>query len=68
MASPGAPLVDVKYLGGPGYFLILNSMVFRLPRPLKKALSRPLSVVDAGYNMLPGTPLFPYFLARWRRV
>src|SRR4029453_14736915 len=43
MASPGFSLVDVKYLGGPGYFLILNSMVFRLPRPLKNALSRPLS-------------------------
>ena len=60
--------LDLHYLGGPGYFLILNSLIFRLPKPVKSALAPPLGLFDAGYNRLPGRGLFPYFLARWRRL
>lgn len=67
-AGGGFATDRVRYLGGPGYFLILNSMIFRLPRLVKRALTRPLLAFDAGYSHLPGRVLFPYFVARWRRV
>ncbi|HER34128.1 MAG TPA: class I SAM-dependent methyltransferase, partial [Halothiobacillaceae bacterium] len=54
MAERDFSLLDVRHLGGPGYFLIFNSMIFRLPHPVKKALASPLLQVDALYNRLPG--------------
>jgi len=60
--------IDVHYMGGPGYFLVLNSLMFRLPKMLKRLVSAPLLGFDALYNRLPGIAPFPYFLARWRRV
>jgi len=59
---------DVRHMGGPGYFLILNSLIFRLPKALKAVLAEPLSAVDQLYNRLPGQAPFPYFLARWERL
>src|SRR5207248_11507551 len=50
---------DVKYLGGPGYFFILNSMVFRLPRAVKQVVTGPLLLTDRLYCCLPGAFLFP---------
>lgn len=58
---------DVTYGGGPGYFLIMNSLVFRLPKIIKAALSLPLTAFDKVYNRIPCRSLFPYFIARWRR-
>lgn len=60
-------VVDVRYLGGPGYFLVFSSMVLRVPGPLKRMLAAPLMVADRLYNTLPGALPFPYFLARWRK-
>ena len=59
--------VDVRYMGGPGYFLILNSLVTRTPLAVKRMLAPPMFLADAIYNRLPGKQLFPYFIARWRR-
>ena len=59
--------LDLQYLGGPGYFLILSSMILRMPKPVKSVLAQPFSLFDVGYNKLPGRAPFPYFLARWRR-
>jgi SAM-dependent methyltransferase len=67
VARPDFERIDVTYLGGPGYFLILNSLVTRVPRMLKTVLAPLLLAGDAGYNWLPGKRLFPYFVARWRR-
>jgi len=58
----------VHYLGGPAYFLIYNSLVFRLPRRLKATVAAPMFVAESMFNRLPGRALFPYFVARWRRV
>ena len=58
----------VQYLGGIGYFLVYNSLVFRIPQRLKAVISRPLMVADQIYNYLPGSGLFPYFIARWRKT
>ena len=55
------------WMGGPGYFLVLNSLHFRLPHGIKKFIARPLMAVDTLYNLLPGKLLFPYFVAQWER-
>lgn len=68
MAARDFSLVDVRHLGGPGYFLVFNSMILRLPRAVKKALASPLLALDALYNRLPGRFFYPYFVARWRRT
>jgi SAM-dependent methyltransferase len=58
---------DVRYLGGPGYVLILNSLLFRMPGRIKAAIATPLVAVDDTYNRLPGSAPFAYFIARWQR-
>lgn len=68
LAAPEFRPLHLEYLGGPGYFLILNSMIFRLPPRLKGILAKPLTGFDALYNKLPGRVMFPYFLARWQRT
>jgi SAM-dependent methyltransferase len=61
-------LLDCRYMGGPGYFLIAQSLLFRLPKRLKAALGPALMASDALYNRLPFRLAFPYFVARWRRL
>lgn len=58
----------LQYLGGPGYFLVAQSMILRLPKNVKRALSGVLTQADALYNAMPWSPLHPYFVARWRRT
>jgi SAM-dependent methyltransferase len=57
----------LRYLGGPAYFLIYNSLIFRVPRGAKWAMRRPLFAAERAWNRLPGRRLYPYFVARWRR-
>jgi SAM-dependent methyltransferase len=59
---------QVRYFGGPAFFLIYNSLVFRMPHGLKRAVAPPLMALEAGFNALPGKRLFSSFTARWRRV
>jgi SAM-dependent methyltransferase len=68
LAGSDFSVAKLQYLGGPGYFLIFNSMVFRLPRIVKTTLNKPLVITDVVYNKLPGVWPFPYFVARWRRT
>ena len=58
----------VRYFGGPAFFLIYNSLVFRIPHGLKRAIAPPLMAMEAGFNALPGKQLFSSFTARWRRL
>lgn len=58
----------VRFLGGPGYFLVLNSLLFRIPPWAKSLLASPLMAIDSACNQLPGRAPFPYFVARWRRT
>ncbi len=67
LAEPYFRAIDVKHLGGPGYFLVLNSLILRMPKRVKAAMAQPLMAFDAAFNQLPGRRLFPYFLARWQR-
>ena len=59
--------VNVRYMGGPAYFLICNSMIFRVPYAAKRVLAPALFPIESGFNRLPGKSFFPYFIARWRR-
>ncbi len=59
---------QVTYLGGPAYFIVLNSLILRMPHKLKRGLAAPLFAIDNLYNRLPGRSPFPMFIARWRRT
>ncbi len=61
-------LNDVSYLGGPAYFLILQSMHLGVSPKVKRTIAPALFVAERLYNRLPGRFWFPYFVARWRRV
>lgn len=61
-------LVDVQYCGGIAYFLIFNSLIFRMPKSLKKILKSILFKQEALFNKLPGKLPFAYFLAKWKKI
>ena len=58
---------SVGYYGGPGYFLISQSLLFRIPKPVKRVISPPLLVVEALFNRVSTRWIHPYFIARWVR-
>lgn len=66
-AEPRFALDALRFAGGPAYFLVLNSLIFRLPKVVKRTLAAPLWAAEDLYNLLPGRRPFPYFAARWRR-
>jgi SAM-dependent methyltransferase len=57
----------VGYYGGPGYFLISQSLLFRIPKPLKRAMAPTLMVMESVFNRIPMRWIHPYFVARWVR-
>ncbi|MBI4056068.1 MAG: class I SAM-dependent methyltransferase [Elusimicrobia bacterium] len=67
-AQPWFSLKDVCYTGGPGYFLVYNSLLFRMPQPIKKIISPPIILLEKYYNKLPGKRIFPCFISRWTRT
>jgi SAM-dependent methyltransferase len=56
-----------RYMGGPAYFLIYNSLLFRVPPGVKRVFAEPLFMSERLYNLLPGRWWFPYFIAKWVR-
>jgi len=68
-AAVGAFRCDrLRYFGGPAFFLVYNSLVFRIPHRAKSIISRPLLEAEALYNRMPGRSLFASFTARWIRT
>ncbi len=59
---------QVRYFGGPAFFLVYNSLLFRLPAGVKSATSGLLLGAEALHNRVPGRWLHSSFTARWRRV
>ena len=57
--------IALYYMGGPAYFFICNSMIFRIPPYVKGTLAKPLFLAEKIYNRLPGRFWFPYFIAQW---
>lgn len=68
LAAPGFEGLDCRYVGGPAYFLVCNSLVLRVPVGLKRGMASPLFALESAYNRLPGRFWFPTFIARWRRT
>jgi SAM-dependent methyltransferase len=59
--------VATRYSGGPAYLLVLNSMVFRVPRTLKAAYSRPLLWLEPKVERIQGKRTSCFVVAQWRK-
>ena len=57
----------VRYCGGPGYFLVLNSLVLRIPLKANPLISPPLLFAESIWNTIPAPVLQATFLAQWRK-
>jgi hypothetical protein len=58
----------VLYVSGSAFYLILNSLIMRVPLGAKPVLAPILFPIESLYNRLPGRMPFAVFLARWRRT
>lgn len=67
IAKPWFTFDKVKYFGGPAFYLILNSLITRVPLGAKPALAALTFPMESAYGRLPGSAPFAAFLARWRR-
>lgn len=67
-ASPYFERVSCRYLGGPAYFLILNSMMTRVPLWIKPTIADPLFFLESIYARIPFRWMHSLFLAQWRRT
>lgn len=61
-------LKEVKYLGVPAYFLINNSMIFRLPLIIKPFISKLSFALEVIYNKFGFKWLYPAFIAKWTKL
>ena len=57
----------VRYFGGPAFFLVYNSLVFRMSGTTKAAIAPGLMRLESAYNQLTPRWLFASFLAQWVR-
>lgn len=57
----------VKYFGGPGFFIVLQSLILHIPRWAKRTLCRPLTSVDVVVSKILPARLLPAFIAVWRK-
>ena len=60
--------VYLKNIGGPAYFFVLNSLIFRIPHSVKNIISPPLMLMENVYGLLPHTTFYPMFIAQWRKA
>jgi len=60
--------ISLDYFGGPAFYLIYNSLIFRMPRGLKRGVSPILFGLETAFNRLPNRWLHASFLARWAKV
>jgi SAM-dependent methyltransferase len=67
-AAPYFEADAVRYFGGPAYFLILNSLVLRVPLGVKPYLWPIAKPIEAALGGIPWRGAYPCFLARWKRA
>jgi len=67
-ASPYFEGEAVRYFGGLAYFLILNSLVMRVPLGIKPVLWPIVKPIEAAFGNIPWPGMYPCFLAKWRRT
>ncbi len=68
IASDKFKLEFLSFKGGLAYFLIYNSLIFRMPKHIKRFISPALIKQEYLFNMLPGRVPFAYFLAKWKKL
>lgn len=57
----------VRYLGGPAFFTVLNSMILRIPLNMKPILSPPMMALERVWNRIPLISCQNVFAAVWSR-
>jgi SAM-dependent methyltransferase len=57
----------LRYFGGPAFFLVYNSLVFRISERTKAATAPALLRAERLYGRIPSKWLFASFLAQWVR-
>jgi len=67
MVADKFELQDVTYGGGPAFFLVYNSLIFRVPYWMKRVYARPLIQIERIWNSLPTPYPHGYFVARWQK-
>jgi SAM-dependent methyltransferase len=70
LLAAGAGAFDcrrVEYFGGPAFFLVYNSLVFRMPGRVKAATAPALMQAEQLHNRLASKWLCASFLAQWVR-
>lgn len=71
LAELGAPWfrpLAVRYCGGPAYFLILQSLITRVPLRLKSRMAPLVFPLERLYARLPSPRLHAFFTAIWQRI
>lgn len=56
---------NITYMGGPAFFLIYNSLIFRIPVGIKKFIAPPLFALEALTNYIPCKYLYSSFIGQW---
>ncbi len=59
-------LVNLRYFGGPAYFLLLNSLITRVPLSVKPWLAPALFSLERWYQRVSSPVTAPCFIASWR--
>lgn len=61
-------LKRIYYFGGPAYFFILNSLMFRLHKNIKQTIAPFLFKTEHVYNSYDWPPMYPAFIAEWQKL
>ncbi len=67
-AAPWFQGKAVRYFGGLAYFLILNSLIMRVPLAAKPILWPIVRPVEVALGNIPLPAMYPCFLAKWTRT
>lgn len=67
-SSYGFEISSLKYIGGPGFFIILQSMVLRIPKIIKYVISPFFYFMEIIWNFQNLPLLNNTFLSCWRKV
>jgi SAM-dependent methyltransferase len=58
----------VRYFGGLAYFLVLNSLIMRVPLAVKPILWPIVKPIEVAFGGIPWSGIYPCFLAKWKRT
>lgn len=67
-ADPRFAVDRVRHIGGPAYFLVLNSLILRVPLALKGVIAPPLLALERLWNAVQFPTIHAIFTARWTRT